>query len=110
MQANARKDDPRRSHPGGSIGASDRDDAIRAIVVRLSRPHASGGNVIERAAILAEGAHAAAIVQWITDHAGQAEGPAPVAARGLHGSRVDDRRPAQRETPLRYLLPAEALR
>ena len=27
------------------------DDAIRAVVVRLSRPHASGGDVIERAAI-----------------------------------------------------------
>jgi hypothetical protein len=37
--------------------APDSDDAIRAVVTRLSRPHASGGNVIERAAILAEGAH-----------------------------------------------------
>ena len=85
------------------------DDAIRAVVVRLSRPHASGGKVIERAAILAEGAHSAAIVQWITDHAGQAEASAPVARRGLHGARVDDRRPVQRETPLRYVLPAGTL-
>jgi hypothetical protein len=33
--------------------ARELDDAIRAVVVRLSRPHASGGHVIERAAILA---------------------------------------------------------
>ena len=54
---------------------ADRDDAIRAVVVRLSRPHASGGKVVERAAILAEGAHSAAIVQWITDHAGDPRAP-----------------------------------
>jgi hypothetical protein len=36
------------------------DDAIRAVVTRLSRPHASGGDVIERAAILAEGGDPAA--------------------------------------------------
>jgi hypothetical protein len=42
--------------------ARELDDAIRAVVRRLSRPHASGGDVIERAAILAEGADAAAIV------------------------------------------------
>ena len=85
------------------------DDAIRAVVVRLSRPHASGGNVIERAAILAEGARSAAIVQWIMDHAGQPEAPAPVAGRGLHGARMDDRRSVHRETPVRYVLPAGAL-
>jgi hypothetical protein len=109
MQADAREADPRRLHPGGKSAGSDQDAAIRAIVVRLSRPHASGGNVIERAAILAEGAHAAEIVQWISDHAGQPEGPAPGAARGLHGSRVDDRRSAQGATPVRYVLPAGAL-
>lgn len=88
---------------------ADRDDAIRAVVVRLSRPHASGGKVVERAAILAEGAHSAAIVQWITDHAGRPEGPAPVAGRGLHGARVGDHASVQRETPSRYVLPAGAL-
>lgn len=85
------------------------DDAIRAVVVRLSRPHASGGKVIERAAILAEGAQSAAIVQWITDHAGQPESAAPVAGRGLHGSWLNDRGPAQRATPARYVLPAGLL-
>ena len=38
--------------------ARELDDAIRAVVVRLSRPHASGGDAIERAAILAEGGDA----------------------------------------------------
>jgi hypothetical protein len=108
VQAYARDDDSRRSQPGATTAGSDEDDAIRDVVVRLSRPHASGGDVIERAAILAEGAQAAAIVQWITDHAGQPEGPAPGAARGLHGSRVDDRS-TQRATPVRYVLPAGAL-
>ena len=31
------------------------DEAIRAVVTRLARSHSSGGEVIERAAILAEG-------------------------------------------------------
>ena len=110
MQADRPQAGPRRSHSGGTIEVSDQDDAIRAVVVRLSRPHASGGKVIERAAILAEGAHATAIIRWITDHAGQPEGPAPVTGRGLHGARVDERRSVQGGTPLRYVLPARALR
>ena len=109
MRADARQPDRRGSQSARTSEGSDRDDAIRAIVVRLSRPHASGGNVIERAAILAEGAQSAAIVQWITDRAGQPEAAAPATGRGLHGGRVDDRRPAHREAPLRYVLPAGAL-
>jgi hypothetical protein len=46
------------------------DDAIRALVTRLARPHPSGGEVIERAAILAEGADFAAVMVWITAHDG----------------------------------------
>jgi hypothetical protein len=34
------------------------DDEIRAVVTRLARPHPAGGEVIERAAILAEGSDA----------------------------------------------------
>ena len=49
------------------------DDAIRALVIRLARPHGSGGEVIERAAILAEGADSAAVIAWITAHAGVPE-------------------------------------
>jgi hypothetical protein len=89
----------------------ERDDAIRAVVTRLSRPHASGGAVIERAAILAEGADAAAIVAWVIDHAGEpeADGP-PAAARGLHSARLTAAPGATGGTPRRYVLPAGALR
>jgi hypothetical protein len=85
------------------------DDAIRALVRRLARPHPSGGDVIERAAILAEGADAALIVAWITAHAGKPEARVPAAPRrGLHG-RLSDGGGAEPGTPLRYVLPAGAL-
>jgi hypothetical protein len=72
------------------------DDAIRAVVVRLSRPHASGGDVIERAAILAEG--------------GDAEATVPRApSRGLHGARLAGDPGATRDIPRRYVLPVGAL-
>jgi hypothetical protein len=41
------------------------EDAILALVKRLARPRASGGAVIERAAILAEGADFASVIAWI---------------------------------------------
>jgi hypothetical protein len=86
------------------------DAAIRAVVTRLSRPHASGGDVIERAAILAEGADAAAIVDWILAHAGQPEAPArEAAARGLHGGRLSGGAGAEGAPPRRYVLPVGAL-
>ena len=85
------------------------DDAIRALVTRLARPHPSGGEVIERAAILAEGADLAAVMAWITAHGGIPETRVAAAPRhGLHG-RLDDSGGAQPRTPLRYLLPAGAL-
>jgi hypothetical protein len=81
------------------------DDAIRAVVARLSRPHRSGGAVIERAAILAEGAASADILAWITAHAGVPEATAPAAApRGLHGGGLSAPR-----GPSRYVIPAAAL-
>ena len=89
--------------------ARELDDAIRAVVVRLARPHASGGDVIERAAILAEGGDAAAIVAWILAHAGEAEATPPRASRGLHGARLGGDPAATRGIPRRYLLPAGAL-
>src|SRR4051812_47388815 len=49
------------------------DEALRAVVARLARPHRSGGSVIERAAILAEGECSSAIVDWILRHDGEAE-------------------------------------
>jgi hypothetical protein len=85
------------------------DDAIRAVVRRLSRPHPSGGDVIERAAILAEGAASAPIVAWIIAHAGVPEAPAPAVARGLHGARLSSSATAPGRAPLRYVLPAGAL-
>jgi hypothetical protein len=95
-----------------SIVSNVDDVAIRALVVRLSRPHPSGGDVIERAAILAEGADSADIVGWITDHAGQPESATPQRSGGLHGglhaARAGDGAQAGRP-PLRYVLPAGAL-
>jgi hypothetical protein len=87
------------------------DDEIREVVSRLSRRHPSGGTVIERAAIVAEGAGAAAVVAWILDHAGQPEAAAEASSRrGLHSPRVSGPAdPASRE-PARYVLPAGALR
>jgi len=86
------------------------DDAIRAVVVRLSRPHASGGHVIERAAILAEGGDAAAIVAWIIAHAGEAEATVPRASsRDLHGARLGGEPAATQVIPCRYVLPVGAL-
>jgi hypothetical protein len=81
------------------------DDAIRALVIRLSRAHPSGGHVIERAAVLASGGDVAAVMRWIAAHAGQPEATVSTKAkRGLHGSRIEAAR-----TPLRYVLPADAL-
>jgi len=85
------------------------DDAIRTLVTRLSRPHASGGEVIERAAILAEGADSAAVLTWIAARAGEPEDPAPrVSGRGLHSARLHDS-DGDPQTPLRYVLPPGAL-
>jgi hypothetical protein len=80
------------------------DDPIRDAIVRLARPHPQGA-VIERAAILAEGAASTAIVEWILAHEGEPEAVAvPQSRRGLHGSH--DTAP---RTTLRYVLPAAAL-
>jgi hypothetical protein len=91
------------------VGSVD-DDAIRALVTRLARPHISGGEVIERAAILAEGADSAAVIEWITAHAGIPEATAVTPSRhGLHGSRLGDGGGSGSRTPLRFVLPAGAL-
>jgi hypothetical protein len=86
------------------------DDAIRVLVTRLARPHASGGEVIERAAILAEGADFAAVMAWITAHQGIAETlVASTPRHGLHGSRPSYSGAAEPQTPLRFVLPAGVL-
>lgn len=86
------------------------DDAIRALVTRLARPHPSGGDVIERAVILAEGADFGEVIAWITAHAGTPEAAvAGASRRGLHGSRLSDGGGAEPERPRRYVLPAGTL-
>jgi hypothetical protein len=87
------------------------DDEIRALVTRLARPHASGGDVIERAAILAEGHDFTAVMGWITAHDGEPEEvAAAVGGGGLHGARFGERGPSAPTTPRRFVLPAGALR
>lgn len=85
------------------------DEAIRQVVTRLSRPHASGGEVIERAAILAEGADSAAILAWILAQDGRPEKLAPVTSGGgLHSARRYGAAPAS-TVPRRYVLPPGVL-
>ena len=91
-------------------GAPAGDAAIRAVVTRLSRPGPAGGAVVERAAILAEGADSEAIITWIVAHAGQPEAIAPQAStRGLHGARLSGGPEGERHPPRRYVLPASVL-
>jgi hypothetical protein len=86
------------------------DQAIHALLRRLARPHRSGGHVVERAAIMAEGHDAAAIITWIEAHDGVPEAPtASGAGRGLHGSRIDAPGQAEERRPRRFILPAGAL-
>ncbi len=86
------------------------DDAICALVKRLARPHPSGGYLIERAAILAEGADFAAIMVWVVAHGGKPEAEVSAApSGGLYGSRLSDGGETGPRTPLRFVLPAGAL-
>ena len=85
------------------------DAEIHALVKRLARPHPSGGDVVERAALLASGDFAAAMA-WIADHGGVAEAMASEAPRrGLHGPRLGLSGGAETRTPLRFVLPAGSL-
>ena len=87
------------------------DDAeISALVTRLACPHASGGVVIERAAILAEGADFSAVMEWIIAHGGKPETTLSAAPRrGLHGLRLNDSGGTESRPSLRFVLPAGAL-
>jgi hypothetical protein len=85
------------------------DDEIRALLSRLSRRHPSGGTVIERAAIVAEGDDSAAVVAWILDHAAGPEATADTSSRrGLHSPRLSGSIGSEC-APARYVLPAGAL-
>jgi hypothetical protein len=84
-------------------------DATGELVRRLSRPHNSGGRVIERSVILAEGAESSTILGWITDHDGVGDSSRmSTRTGGLHGDRrtaltSDSAGPARR-----FVLPASA--
>ncbi len=101
--------DPDADDPEDRPTRSDeRDDEIRTLVQRLGRPHASGGRVVERASLLAEGADFAAVIAWIEAHGGEPEAMAPAkTSRGLHSARVT---PSADRQPLRFVVPADALR
>ncbi len=81
------------------------EDAIRALLSRLARPHPSGGKTIERAALLAAGADFPQVIAWITDHDGQPEAVVASTARGgLHGSRLSGGGAGGQPAPLRYVI------
>jgi len=87
-------------------------EAIRAIVARLARPSGSrtGTQVVERAAILAEGSDCAKIEAWILREGGEPCSDAAVSrGRGLHAERANARSAATGAAPSRYTLPASAL-
>ena len=86
------------------------DLEIRALVTRLSRPHSSGGTVIERAAILADGADFAAVMNWIAARDGTPDATVSTTRRrGLHGSRTTGGDATSSRAPLRFVLPPGAL-
>lgn len=81
------------------------EDAMRARLTRLARRDRSGGWVIERATLLAGGTAFDGAVAWIEAHGGAPEmAAAPRTQRGLHSPRA-----AGNGTPLRFILPADAL-
>jgi hypothetical protein len=86
------------------------DDAIRSLVTRLARPHPSGGTVIERAAIVAEGADSDDVLSWIAAHGGIPEPAVATSTRhGLHGSRLHAGGGFAPRATARFVLPAGAL-
>jgi hypothetical protein len=85
------------------------DEAIRALVTRLARPHRSGGAVIERAALFADGADFAEVMAWITARGGIPEAVVSTQRGGLHDHHFDARADAVEQTPRRFVLPPGAL-
>jgi hypothetical protein len=109
MQREGRRVVPSVLLQTGYAGPVD-DQAIRTLVTRLARAHPSGGSVIERAAIVAEGADSRAVVTWIVDHGGTPEAAVPTARRrGLHGALVHAGGGSEPQNPSRYVLPAGVL-
>ncbi len=89
--------------------ATNDTDAIAEIVKRLARPHPSGGTVIGRPVILAEGARATAILAWIADHGGAPDSTLPSArSKGLHSPSPAAGVKPDATSARRYILPARA--
>jgi hypothetical protein len=66
--------------------------------------------VIERAAIVAEGADSEAVMRWIVAHGGKAEaGVESSTRRGLHGARLHVSGGSEPRAASRFVLPAGAL-
>ncbi len=84
------------------------DLEMTSLIRNLSRPHPSGGVVIERAAILAAGADSPEIIDWIMTHSGMPETPT-ARGRGLHGSRINADQERATSHPTRFILPANTL-
>ncbi|HEY1775553.1 MAG TPA: hypothetical protein VGG41_05270 [Solirubrobacteraceae bacterium] len=85
------------------------DEAIRILVTRLARPHESGGKVVERAAILADGGDFAEVMAWITARGGVPEAIVSTTRGGLHNMRDDARPEATVQNARRFVLPPGAL-
>jgi hypothetical protein len=86
------------------------EEAIRSVVHRLSRQHPSGGRVVERAAVMAEGVDSGSILAWIASHDGQPEARSPAKrSGGLHRARLTGDDGGTATPPQRYVLPADAL-
>jgi hypothetical protein len=81
------------------------EQEITTLIKNLSRPHPSGGVVIERAAILAAGGDSPEIINWIITHSGVPETPT-ARSRGLHGSRLNAGGDRVSSHPTRFVLPA----
>lgn len=81
------------------------DAALRAVVSRLARPDRSGGHVVERAALMADGTDFTALLGWIESHGGVPEALPPSATGARSAALFADRRP---QHPRRFVLPAAA--
>jgi hypothetical protein len=97
-------------HRSAASSAKGQEHHTRALLARLGRPHASGGTVIERAALLAEGADFDVAMAWILAHGGMPEAhTASSPVRGLYGARSDGGAAGGAHRPRRFVLPPGAL-
>jgi hypothetical protein len=86
------------------------DDEIKVLVKRLARKHPSGGTVIERAAIMAEGTGSSDVMAWVMAHGGTPEAAVKTQApRGIHGWQLGAITAPDARKAARFVLPAGAL-